>query len=269
MKEKYEVISLDPTKAWPDTFAGMPAFKKITTHDEVQRIQYAQSILGNQILIIGERTFSIMLPEIYDWDLSTSTLTMSFCDGENLEAMLVEPETHEFAKEVLNSMLCLIISKRFFWYDFAPRNILVSADAIYLLDFEKGLDTNVEHLKLFLRKHVFEEYSSFIFPHERIFAADYVYTLYDDEKDTELSIETVKAKRFKAVAAELGYTGKLKTSELLEIQKLILIAQDPYISETGTFVFPRVALVEMLESQNRSPEVYANYAKLIAQRNGL
>lgn len=265
MAHTHKIISLDPNKAWYEEINNVPAFKKITTFSEVELLQYAKNVLGNKFVYILGHKFFIKVPDVYNWDNINSILTMSYCKGENLECLLCEPTTRNFGIELLQAMLKFILDNNFYWYDFAPRNILVDSSTIYLVDFEKGIDDKIKHLKLFLRNHVFEEYSSFLLRNERIFNTDFVYSLYDGETDKPICITDIKVKRFKSVALELGYTDIITLSQLLDIQKRIINAEEPYY-HNGQIIFPRIQLVKMLENKVSNPNIYHEYAKLIVSQ---
>lgn len=262
MSNIHEIISLDPTKAWCEELNNTLVFKKITNNLEVNLLRYAKSVLERKTVTIAQCTYSIKVPEVFNWDETNSILTMSYCQGNNLECLLCDSSSRSFAIELLQTLLNFIIANNFFWYDFAPRNILVGYDTVYFVDFEKGIDSSIKHLKLFLRNHVFEEYSSFLLKNERIFSSDYVYSLYEEEENITIRISDVKVKRFKAVALQLGYTDTLTLAELLNIQKMIINAEEPYFTNSG-IVFPRIELVKMLEDKLKNPDVYKEYAKLI------
>lgn len=267
MTRKHEIISLDPNKAWYEEIDGKPVFKKVSTESELRLLYFAQQFFleKNATITVGKRIFSIKVPQVYDWNSTTSTITMSFCKGENLECLLCESSTRPFAIEILQLMFKFILTNHFFWYDFAPRNILVDENTIYLVDFEKGVDTKIPNLKKFLRNHVFEEYSSFLLKDERIFSADFVYSLYEGEKNIVIPLSKVKVKRFKAVAKELGFKHTLTLSQLLDVQKLIIHAEEPYV-QGDEIVFPRIELVKMLEDKHTNPQVYETYAKVIVTK---
>ncbi len=262
MINQHEIISLDPSKTWCEEFNNTLVFKKVTQEKEVEHLCYANKTLYGKKVTIAGHTYTIQLPIVLDWNEQASILTMSYCEGENLECLLCNSSTRKAAIEILHTLLKFVISNNFFWYDFAPRNILISSDKIYFVDFEKGIHSNVKHLKLFLRNHVFEEYSSFLLKNERIFSADYVYSLYDGEKDININISDVKVKRFKAIALQLGYTDTILLSELLKIQQMIINKEEPYMLN-GEIIFPRIKLVKMLEDKLKNPQVYIDYARLI------
>lgn len=262
MKQMHEIISLDPNKVWYENINGIPTFRKITSLTEVNLLNYAKDCLEDTHMCISNKAFRINVPKIYEWNDNTSILTMSFCNGENLECMLCNPATRNFAIEILQATFTFIINNNFFWYDFAPRNILVDSENIYFVDFEKGIDNSISNIKLFLRHHVFEEYSSFLLKSERIFNSEFVYSLYTNEQDKILKTSDIKVKRFKAVALQLGYNDTITLSQLLNIQKLIINAEEPYI-KAGEIIFPRIRLTKMLEDKLVNPKVYDEYAKFI------
>lgn len=266
MNNQHKIISLDLTRTWCEELNHVLVFKKITQKAEVNLLQFASKALDGRQISIDGHCYTLHVPKVYDWNEQSSVVTMSYCEGENLECLLCTPTTRNFAIKILQELLKFVIFNKFFWYDFAPRNILINSDSIFFVDFEKGIDNNVEHLKLFLRNHVFEEYSSFLMKNERIYSSEYVYTLYDGERDVSINISDVKVKRFKAVALQLGYTDTIKLSELLGVQHLIINAEEPRIID-HELIFPRIKLVKMLEDKLRNPQVYIEYAKLIVEKS--
>lgn len=78
MGHTHEIISLDSRKVWYEEVSNNPAFKKITTYFEVDRLQYAQNVLKNKFVCVSDRKFEIKLPTIYDWN-PVSSIQFSQC----------------------------------------------------------------------------------------------------------------------------------------------------------------------------------------------
>ena len=264
MLNKQQVISFDPQKTWSEIQGDSLVFKKVTTRLEVDFLNFSQSYLANKAVLIDRKQYYIKVPEIYEWDENRSVLTMSFCTGNNLECILRNTETHSIGVHILNVLLSFILENNFYWYDFAPRNILINDDTIFFVDFEKGIDTEIKHLMLFLRHHVYEEYSSFLLPHERIISAETVFSKYDGEVDYLIPISDIKMKKIKSVATALGYDASISLVQLLNVQKMIISAEEPYF-KNETIIFPRIKLVELLKDKVTNPNVYEIYAKIILE----
>ena len=160
-----------------------------------------------------------------------------------------------------------ILKQHFYWQDFAPRNIIVSNKSIYFVDFEKGLNFSTNNLQEFFRNHVFEEYSSFLLPNERLILADYIFSPTSEEKNLKICVSDIQVKRIKSIAVALGYTDTISMTTYLDIQKMIIKAEEPFIDSEANIVFPRIELSKLLEYKNSDPSAYQKYANEILMRN--
>ena len=263
-----QVISLDLQKVWYETIDNKKVVHKKTSYNEIKNLTKAQEFLKDKIIIVNDTKYSIKVPEIYSWDENTNVLTMSFCSGKNLELMLRNKDERATAIPFLQKMMGFVIKKHFYWQDFAPRNIIIDSNTIYLIDFEKALTFKVDNLLNFLRPHVFEEYSSFLLPSERLLSTKQVFSPSNGDKNMRISIDAIKVKRIKSVATALGYKSYISREQYLNIQSMIMKAEEPFETETG-IVFPRVHLVEMLENKAIDPSIYYKYSLEILSRNNI
>lgn len=263
-----QVISLDLQKVWYETIDNKKVVHKKTSYNEIKNLTKAQEFLKDKSIIVNDTKYSIKVPEIYSWDENTNVLTMSFCSGKNLELMLRNKDERATAIPFLQKMMGFVIKKHFYWQDFAPRNIIIDSNTIYLIDFEKALTFEVDNLLNFLRPHVFEEYSSFLLPSERLITTEQVFSPSNGDKNMRISIDAIKVKRVKSIATALGYKSYISREQYLNIQSMIMKAEEPFETETG-IVFPRVHLVEMLENKAIDPSVYYNYSLEILSRNNI
>lgn len=266
MDNNSQVISLDPKKIWYETIGNKTIVYKKTSVQEKDNLIKAKIFLNAKSVNIEDTCYSIQVPDIYSWNQDTSTLSMSYCLGENLELLLRNPHTRNSSIPFLQSMMRFVLTQHFYWQDFAPRNIIIADRIIYLVDFEKGLDFSIDNLKTFFRNHVFEEYSSFLLPSERLITAKQIYSPSTEEKNNQIKITDIQVKRVKSIAMALGYSDFISMQEYLNIQAMIINAEEPFW-DGSNLVFPRIELVKMLENKNIDSSVYQKYASEILSRN--
>jgi len=96
----------------------------------------------------------------------------------------------------------------------------------------------------------------------------WLFRLHIEQKNKKININDIKVKRIKSIAIALGYTDTISMEEYLNIQKMILKAEEPFYNGTE-LVFPRVQLVKMLEDKSINPSVYQKYANEILLRNNI
>lgn len=268
MDNDIQVISLDTNKVWYENTATKKIVHKTTSINEKENLLKASTFLTNKHIIMNGQNYSIQVPQIYSWNDDSNTLTMSFCSGENLELMLRDKKKRKLAIPFLQNMMNFILKEHFYWQDFAPRNIIISEDIVYLVDFEKPLTFKVDNILTFLRRHIFEEYSSFLLPNERVITTDQVFTPTSKDKNKKINIEDIKVKRIQSIAIALGHTDFITYEQYLKIQSMMIKAEEPFISK-DEIVFPRVELVKMLEDKKTNPSVYINYASIILKKNNM
>lgn len=268
MDKDIQVISLDTNKVWYENTATKKIVHKTTSINEKENLLKASTFLTNKHIIMNGQNYSIQVPQIYSWNDDSNTLTMSFCSGENLELMLRDKKKRKLAIPFLQNMMNFILKEHFYWQDFAPRNIIISEDIVYLVDFEKPLTFKVDNILTFLRPHIFEEYSSFLLPNERVITTDQVFTPTSKDKNKKINIEDIKVKRIQSIAIALGHTDFITYEQYLKIQSMMIKAEEPFISK-DEIVFPRVELVKMLEDKKTNPSVYIDYASTILKKNNM
>lgn len=268
MEDDLQVISLEPKKVWYEIVNNKQIVNKKTSYQEKDNLLKAKNFLKNKSIKINDIHYSIQVPNIYAWNKNTNILSMSYCQGENLELLLRNPHTRQRAIPFLQSTMRFILAQHFYWQDYAPRNIIIDDETIYLIDFEKGLDFSINDLQSFFRNHVFEEYSSFLLPNECLISSEQIFFPSIKEKNKKINISDIKVKRIKSIAIALGYTDTISMKEYLNIQKMILKAEEPFYNGTE-LVFPRVQLVKMLEDKSINPSVYQKYANEILLRNNI
>lgn len=263
-----KIISLDETKIWYEhTNSGSKVYK-ISSVKEKENLLKTKSFIKDKHLKVNERNYCIKVPDVYSWNSDNNTLCMSYCEGDNLELLLRDPKYRDDALPFLQSMFRFIMKEHFYWEDFAPRNIILNDDIIYLVDFEKNLNFEINDKKSFLRNHVFEEYSSFLLPNERIINADQVFSPSLGEYSQNINVNDIKVKRIKYVALALGYSNYITKATYLNIQKMIIKAEEPFI-EDEKLKFPRIDLVKMLENKNVDSSVYIPYANIVLAKNNI
>ena len=268
MKDNLQVISLDPKKVWYEVVNNRQIVNKRTSYQEKDNLLKAKNFLKNKGIKINDIHYSIQVPSIYAWNENTNILSMSYCKGENLELLLRNPHTRQKAIPFLQSTMRFILAQHFYWQDYAPRNIIIDDETIYLIDFEKGLDFSITDLQTFFRNHVFEEYSSFLLPNECLISSEQIFLPSTKEKNKKINISDIKVKRIKSIAIALGYTDTISMEEYLNIQKMIIKAEEPFYNGSE-LVFPRVQLVKILEDKSINPSVYQKYANEILLRNNI
>ena len=139
MKDNLQVISLDSQKVWYEIINNTKIVNKKTSHQEKDNLLKAKNFLKNKYIKINNIHYSIQVPNIYAWNKNTNILSMSYCQGENLELLLRNPHTRQRAIHFLQSTMRFILAQHFYWQDYAPRNIIIDDETIYLIDFVKGL----------------------------------------------------------------------------------------------------------------------------------
>lgn len=268
MTNPQEVISLDPSKLWYKKQEDKIIVYKKTSISEKDNLIKAKNFLNKKLIKIGTVDYSVQVPNIYSWDENQNILSMSHCPGNNLELLLRNPEQRSFAIPFLQAIMRFVLTEHFYWQDFAPRNIILDNKIIYLVDFEKGLNFSIDNLVTFFRNHVFEEYSSFLLPSECLISTKHIFSPSLEEKNKKISINDIQVKRIKSIAIALGYSNSISIEDYLNIQKMIIKAEEPFYNDAN-LIFPRIELVKMLENKNTDPSVYQKYAKEILIRNNI
>ena len=116
---------------------------------ELNNLLSASKIIKGQDIYVGEVNYTIKVPEVYDF--VDNKIIMERCYGDNLEIMLRNNNFHEKGVLYTNQILKEFLQKKFFWKDYAPRNILIDNNSISIMDFERGIDMeNTELIYYFL-----------------------------------------------------------------------------------------------------------------------
>lgn len=254
------IISYDPNKTWTEKINDQVVFCKRSSNKEKESIEYFSKILQNKKLHVFDKNFIFNIPKIYDWNEENEILTMEYCEGVNLEFILRNKETYKYGLVILNELLKFMINNKYYWIDFAPRNVLISDEQITLVDFEKGF--HAKDTRDYLRNHVYEEYGSFTFVEDRMYTPDEVFDTTEEEEEHLYVISEIGPRRIKTVAGLLGYKDFLTKEEYLSIIKMFIIAEEPYKNEHET-IFPRVELEKVLKDKEINPEAFINYAKIV------
>lgn len=268
MQDSLQIISLDSKRIEYETVNNRQIVHKKTSIQEKNNLVKAKKFLKDKNVMIRNSYYAIRVPDIYSWDNNTNILSMSYCPGKNLELLLRNADSRQSAIPFFQSLMRFILSNNFYWQDFAPRNIIIDYKTIYLVDFEKGLDFSIDNLQTFFRSHVFEEYSSFLLPNERLISAEQVFRPSSEEKNKQIHVDDIKVKRIKALAIALGYSDIISIETYLHIQKMIIKAEEPFYNGQS-IIFPRIELAKMLEDKKINPSVYQKYANEILIRNNI
>ena len=150
------IVSFDQNKVWIENSNNINIFCKKTTKEEIKNIKKITKLLNNKKITINKKDYIFKIPEIIKWDNKKQILYSQYCDGTNLEFYLRSKKTHKKGVIILNELLKYFISNKYFWKDFAPRNIIIKNNIIYIVDFEKGINRKLNH-KEYLRFNVLEE----------------------------------------------------------------------------------------------------------------
>lgn len=258
------IISYDPNKTWLEELNNQVVFRKQSSNKEKNSIELFSKKIENKSIFVFDKKFSLNIPKIYDWNKDNKVLTMEYCDGVNLEFLLRDTKTYDYGRAILDQLLKFMIDNKFYWVDFAPRNVLINDGKITLVDFEKGFEAR--DARDYLRNHVYEEYGSFTFLEDRMYNPDEVFDTTDEEEEYLYVISEIGPKRIKTVAGLLGYKEVLTREEYLSIIKMFIIAEEPY-RNGDEVIFPRVELEKVLKDKETNPEAFVNYANIVIDIN--
>ena len=243
---EYEIVSYDSSKTWVDSINNKKIFCKKTSETEIENLKKLKLLINNRKITIKEKEYHILLPNVLNWDKNNHILYTDFCNGKNLECMLRNQETHENAVVILNSLLEFMINNNIFWVDFAPRNILITENIIYLVDYEKGI-MDSKKIYEYLRNHVYEEYALFLFKNERLFDLEYIFKVRELEKDKIIPLNGIKCTRIKKIAEKMNFNYEITIEEYLKILEILIRVEEPKIINNN-FYFPGVELDKIFKS---------------------
>lgn len=262
MQKEHEIISFDQNRVWFEIKDNNKICKKRTSQKEVDSLMQASKFLKNKKLNVSDTEYTLSTPEILSWNKDTEILTMSFCEGENLESIICDGEKRSFGVNVLQEMMMFVLKEKFFWWDFAPRNIIIKDNNIYIMDFEKGIGNENITLEEYLRLRVYREYSSFLLPEERGIDIDRVFTLGKNEDNKLINVDNC-SRRIIILAKAMGYYPCMTDEQNQNMRKIVIQAEQPYRSN-GEIIYPRIDIERLLE--DKSDEAYEQYARLIINK---
>lgn len=239
-------------------------FCKKSTLSEYNSLLLAKEILSSfSSLEINNHNYKICVPDVYGYE--NNIIEMQYFDGQNLELLLQNFNTHLQGVDYLNNIFLFLINNGFNWVDFAPRNILLSDDKICLIDFEKSLSGSINDKIKYLQNHVYEEYASFIFENERLYSIDDIFPT-ELSNNNEIDLQSIKIKRCKYLCEILYNKHKISTLEYFHAWRMILKSEIPFVLDKD-MIFPRIYLSKILENKDNSIEPYYLYANRVIKVN--
>lgn len=265
MENLNNLFSFDPTKVWSfTTKENIKIYNKITNDYEYKNLLQVKKFLNDKKINIFGKLYKINVPEILNWDSQNKIMSTIECEGVNLEFIL-RSKNEEYRKlgvKILNRILFFCLSNNFYWVDFAPRNIIINNNEIFIMDFEKGISFEDNNLKKYFRNHVYEEYSSFILPEENMIDEEFVFTLGKEEENKILKVNKINAKRIQSVIKKLGYKDYINLSEYYNAFKILIFAEKPFL-ENHKIYFPRIELHNFLERSEKNEKAYMKYGEKV------
>lgn len=246
-----EVISLskDKVKIMPKTVL------KKTNDIEFKNLLEAKEFLKHlKNLKINGVDYCLQVPKIFDY--TEGNLLMERCFGNNIELGLRNYNKHAEYVKYINDIFEYIIKNNFYWLDFAPRNIIMNENNIYLFDFERGfLNSNKKAEEYLTQPNVYEEYGAFLLPKERLFNLEYLKVTMEG-----LNLNEINSKRVKMILKAWGYDNLIPFPIYLKALQKIIEVETP-IKENGTIKFPIVDLEDFIIKNGHD-----EYIKLILRR---
>lgn len=228
---------------------------KKTKIGEVNNLFIARKMIDGIDLNINGKKYEICLPEVYDYN--NGILKMERCRGDNLEILLRNRESHTSNASNLNNILLTLLDNRFFWNDFAPRNIMLndSEKKVFLFDFERGVSDKNTLSNYFLYP-VLEEYSAFLLRNERLFNEN---ILLNTDLNQTIDISQIKSNRIINIMKKMGYSD-IKKIDYIKIVIMIIRVEEPFIFNNN-FIFPIIELENILHRYG-----YDTYANEVIKR---
>lgn len=250
-----EVISLEEGKI---SFDGDLVYKKSNASEyETLNLVYDKLLKFNTIEIDG-KSYKIKSPKVYDFN--NDVICMSRCYGSNLEIILRSQESHGRGVKYLNKLFTHFIDNKFFWKDFAPRNIMIDNETIYIMDFERGVVDESTTVKDYLIDIVYEEYAAFLLPSERLIDINSVYRSEDCKL---MDVNTIKSRRVKNILKLTCNKDNVTYKDYLSAIKKIVVSETPYM-ENGEIKYPIIELEEFMK--NNGVEEYAK--RVVGENDG-
>lgn len=243
------IVSYDPDKTWCELTNDKLLFYKRTNINEYNSIKKMTKILkNNNKFLIDNIEYRIKVPNIISWNERKLILCLEYCEGINLEFLLRNCDTHNYGKLMLNALLDFFIQNKLYWSDFAPRNIIIDNTNIFIVDFEKGIMKKDTLLLDYLRNHVYEEYGLFLLLNERKYFIDEIFNC-NEEDDSVYDLDKVESDRCKKIAQISGYREKITKKEYLNIVKMIIEVEIPYMNN-NEILFPGVYLDQIMTNKS-------------------
>lgn len=237
-----KVISSTEGRVVSCTHDGLPAVRKLTNRAELEGLIEARGQISGQQLQAGTSSYTLSVPQAYEWNEADGNLVLEYCPGENLELMLRDQGKRPRAVEILNAMLRYCLDEPFYWHDFAPRNILVDGDKLHILDFERGIKPDgVNDHQGFLEGKIYREYAAFLLPTERLVSTDVIFS--EQEDCTPVRVATIDSKWIKRILARThGVRDEICRGDILAATRTLVDAEEPYQKQDGTVEFPIIEL---------------------------
>lgn len=259
-KNEY-IVSYDSGKTWLENDGNSLYFCKKTNNIEIKNLKLISKLLSNKKVFIGNKKFEIRVPKLLKWNRLNKIMYMEYCFGENLEFLLRNKKNHKKGVEFLDCLITFFIKNKIYWADFAPRNIIISKEKIYIVDFEKGIRKNID-FREYLRDNVLEEYCLFLLKEERLFNVESVLTL-QNEKNTIYNLNIIKEKRCVEIAKLLGYKEYITKKDYLDIIKMIITIEEPKFID-NEIIFPGVILDKIFTNYPKN-EAFTKYAQRVIE----
>lgn len=249
-----EVISLDEGRI---AFNEKKVIKLTSESEKTCLVKASETLKTFSPFSFQGKEYNICTPNVYDF--SNGKLTMERCFGDNLE-ILLRGSKHSVNALLVNELLKYFIENKFFWKDFAPRNIMINDNYIYIMDFERGLVLGSININDYFANNVYEEYSAFLLPNERQISIDEALPL--NINCENISVASIESKRIKTILKQLGYTTSCSLKDYYEAVRMLINAETPFVSK-GEIIFPLVELEDYIKENG-----YEKYAKRIIKEYG-
>ena len=260
------IVSYDETKTWVTDINGEYIFNKKTGSSELINLGLAKEKLEGRSVMLEGKKYTIHIPNVIFWNETDCVLQLEYCMGNNLEFLLRDADTHKRGVNILNSILDFLINNRIYWVDFAPRNVILSESKIYIVDFEKGFMDEESSLVDVLRNHIYEEYCLFLFRDERKKIVDGIFDV-ETDSNVVIRVDSIKNNRIREIAKLLGYKTNILKSDFLDILRIIIDVEEPYI-EDNKQIYPGVILDKYMINNN-SDNPILDYSKKVLELHKL
>ena len=231
-----DVVSLEEGKV---IIKDDKVVKKSTVSELNNLLNASKMIKGHDICVNGTER-EIKVPEVYNF--IDNKIIMERCYGDNLEIMLRNYDTHDKGVIFTNQILKEFLKKKFYWKDYAPRNILIDDNNISIMDFERGIDKEDTELTDYFLDSVYEEYGSFLLPEERIFKVE---DIFENNHNKIIHIEEINSKRVKNILKKLGYSNNIPLHAYALAVKMIVVNEEPY-RDNDDIIYPLIELEDYI-----------------------